>query len=81
MMTSQDLAWLEAELLKEDLVALKRRQTNNRRDATRNEQFCKDCAALTLDDLDIGSIEHHLEKINADISIAELLQNAILAHI
>ena len=31
--------------------------------------------------MDIGSIEHHLEKINADISIAELLQNAILAHI
>ena len=81
MMTSQDLARLEAELFKEDLVALKRRRTNNRRDATRNERFCMDCAALTLDDLDIGSIEHHLEKINADISIAELLQNAILAHI
>ena len=50
MMTSQNLAWLEAELLKEDLVALKRRRTNNRRDATINERFCKDCAALTLDD-------------------------------
>ena len=81
MMTSQDLARLEAELLKEDLVALKCRRTNNRCDATRNERFCKDFAALTLDDLDIGSIEHHLKKINADILIAELLQNAILAHI
>ena len=81
MMTTQDLARLEAELLREDLVALKHRRTNNRRDATRNERFCKDCAALTLDDLDIGSIEHHLEKIKADISIAKLLQNAILAHI
>ena len=30
--------------------------------------------------MDIVSIEHHLEKIT-DISIAELLQNAILAHI
>ena len=69
-MTSQDLARLEAELLKEDLVAMKRHRTNNRRDATRNERFSKDCAALMLDDLDIGSIEHHLEKINADISIA-----------
>ena len=81
MMTSQDLARLEAELLKEYLVALKRCRINNRRDATRNERFCKDCAALSLDYLDIGSIEHHLEKINSDISIAELLQNAILAHI
>ena len=81
MMTSQDIARLEAELLKEDIVALKRRLTNDRRNATRNERFCKDCAALTLDDLDIDSMEHHLEKINADISIAELLQNAILAHI
>ncbi len=31
--------------------------------------------------MDIGSIEHHLEKINTDILIAELLQNAILAHV
>ncbi len=81
MMTSQDLARLEAELLKEDLVALKRHRTNNKRDASRNERFSKDSASQVLKNLDIGSIEHHLEKINADISIAELLQNAILAHI
>ncbi len=79
MMTSQDLVRLEAELLKEDLVA--RRRTNNRRDVSRNERFCRDSAAQTLKDLDIGSIEHHLEKINTDILIAELLQNAILAHV
>ena len=81
MTTSQDLAWLEAELLTEDLVALKRRRSNTRRDATRNERYCTDCAAQTLKDLDIGSIDHHLEKINADILIADLLQDAILAHV
>ncbi len=70
MMTSQDLVRLEAEL--------KRRRTNNRRDVSRNERFCRDSAAQTLKDLDIGSIEHHLEKINTDILIAEFLQNAIL---
>ncbi len=31
--------------------------------------------------MDLGGIEHHLEKIKANISIAELLQNAILSHL
>ena len=32
--------------------------------------------------LDVGSINHHLEKINySDIAIAELQQNAILGHV
>ncbi len=31
-----------------------------------------------MDDFDAGSIEHHLEKIEANISIAGLLQNPIL---
>ena len=81
MTTNQDLARLETELRADDLANLKRRRTNNRRDATRNERFCKDCTALPLDELDVGSIVHHLEKINTDIAIAELLQNAILVHL
>ena len=79
MITSQDLARLETELRTEDLNNLKRRRTDNRRDASRNERFCKDCTALPLEELDVGSIKHHIEKINSDIAIAELLQNAILA--
>ena len=39
------------------------------------------CAAQTLEDLDISSIDHQLEKINTDISIADLLQDTILAHV
>ena len=81
MTTNQDLARLETELRADDLANLKRRRTNNRRDATRNERFCKDCTALPLDELDVGSFVHHLEKINTDIAIAELLQNAILVHL
>ena len=79
MITSQDLARLETELQTEDLNNLKRRRTDNGRDASRNERFCKDCTSLPLEELDVGSIKHHVEKINADIAIAELLQNAILA--
>ena len=53
----------------------------NRRDASRNERFYKDCTALSLDELDAVSIKHHFEKINSDIAIAELLQNAILGRL
>ena len=81
MITSQDLSRLETELRTEDLVNLKRRRTDNRRDASRNERFHKDCTALSLDELDAGSIKHHLEKINSDIAIAEILQNAILGRL
>ncbi len=81
MTTRQDLVCFELILREEDLTSLKRRRTNNRRDATRNERYCKDCTAQPIEDLDIGSIEHHLEKIKENISIAELLQNAILVHI
>ena len=66
------------ELRTEDLVNLKCRRTDNRRGASRNERFHKDCTALSLDELDTGSIKHHFEKINSDIAIAEILQNAIL---
>ena len=31
--------------------------------------------------MDAGSIKHHFEKINSDIAIAELLQNAILGRL
>ena len=81
MITSQDLSRLETELRTEDLINLKRRRTDNRRDASRNERFHKDCTALSLDELDAGSIKHHLEKINSDIAIAEILQNAILGRL
>ena len=78
MITSQDLSRLETELRTEDLVNLKRRRTDNQRDASRNERFHKDCTALSLDELNSSSIKYHLEKINSDIAIAEILQNAIL---
>ena len=81
MTTSQDLARLEAELRTEDYDSIKRRRRSNGRDATRNERYHRDCVAQPLDDLDIGSIKHHLEKIEANISIAELIQNAILVHV
>ena len=81
MTTSQDLARLEAELRTEGYDSIKRRRRNNRRDATRNERYHRDCVAQPLDDLDVGSIKHHLEKIEANISIAELIQNAILVHV
>jgi len=81
MTTSQDLMQLETVLRAEDLDTLKLRQRNNRRDTTRNERYHSDCAAQTIEDLDIGSIEHHVEKIEANISIAELLQNAILFYV
>ncbi len=81
MTTSHDLARLEAELRTEDIESLRRRRRNNRRDATRNERYHSDCVAQPLEDLDAGSIEHHLEKIEANISIAGLLQNAILLHV
>ena len=81
MISNQDLARLETELRTEDLNSLKRRRTDNRRDASRNELFYKDCVALSPDELDIGSIKHHLDKINTSIAIAELLQNAILARL
>ena len=81
MTTSQDLACLEAELRTEDYDFIKRRRRRIRRDATRNEHYHRDCVAQPLDDLDIGSIEHHFEKIEANISIAELIQNAILVHV
>ncbi len=64
MTTSLDLVRLELTLRDEDLTTLKRQRTNNRREASRNERFCKDCIALPIEDLDVGSIEHHLEKIN-----------------
>ncbi len=76
MTTRQDLVRFELILREEDLTSLKRRRTNNRRDATRNECYCKDCTAQPIEDLDIGSIEYHLEKIKENISIGELLQNA-----
>ena len=70
MITSQDLSRLETELRTEDLVNLKGRHTDNRRDASRNERFHKDCTALSLDELDFGSIKYHLEKNNSNIAIA-----------
>ena len=45
-----------------------------KKDSARIVQRC-------LSKLDVGSIVHHLEKINTDIAIAELLQNAILVHL
>ena len=78
MTTSHDLACLEAELRTEGIESLRRWRRNNRRDATRNERYHSDCVAQPLEDLDAGSIEHHLEKIEANISIAGLLQNPIL---
>ena len=81
MITSQDLSLLETELRTEDLVNLKRRRTDNGRDASRNERFHKDYTALSLDELDAGSIKHHFEKINSDIAIAEILQNVILGRL
>ena len=80
MITSQDFSRLETELQTEDLVNLKHPRTD-RRDASRNERFYKDCTALSLDELDADSIKHHFEKINSDIAIAELLQNAILGRL
>ena len=81
MAGSQDLTRLESELRIEDLTTLKRRRGNNRRDVTRNDRYLKDCASQGIEDLDTGAIEHHLEKIKADISVAELLQDAILSHL
>ena len=81
MAGSQDLTRLESELRTEDLTTLKWRRGNNRRDVTRNDRYLKDCASQGIEDLDIGAIEHHLEKIKADISIADLLQDAILSHL
>ncbi len=81
MTCCHDLARLEAELRTEDIESLRRRRRNNRRDATRNERYHSDCVAQPLEDLDAGSIEHHLKKIEANISIAGLLQNAILLHV
>ena len=77
MISNQDLARLETE----DLNSLKCHRTDNRRDASRNERFYKDCVAQSPDELDIGSIKHHLDKINTSIAIADLLQNAILARL
>ena len=81
MITSQDLFRLETEIRTEDLVNLKRCRTDNQRDASRNKRFHNDCTVLSLDELDSGSIKHHLKKINRDIAIAEILQNTILGRL
>ncbi len=52
-----DFLQLEAELQKEDLTALTRRRSNNRRDAVRNERYCKDCLSQSVDELDLESIK------------------------
>ena len=79
--TSRNHSQLEMELRTEDIVNLKCRRTDNRRDGSRNEQFCTDCTALSLDELDAGSMKQQFEKINSDIAIAEVQQNAILGHL
>ena len=87
MEVSPDLVQLETELRTEDLPSLKRRRAKNRRDATRNERFLKDWASKHIDGLDTGAYhlrayrEYHLEKIKANISVAEILQDAILSHL
>ncbi len=76
-----DFLQLEAELQKEDLTALTRRRSNNRRDAVRNERYCKDCLSQSVDELDLDSIKLHLDLVNTNITIASLLQDAILIHV
>ena len=47
----------------------------------RNERFLKDWASKYIDGLDTGAVEYHREKIKANISVAEILQDAILSHL
>ena len=81
MEVSPDLVRLETELRTEDLPSLKQRRAKKPTRCYEKRTLSEGWASKDIDGLDTGAVEYHLEKIKANISVAEILQDAIHSHL